>query len=301
MKNKKAIVLVLLLLVIGLVAVALSGKNEKNRQETVSSETEKSDEETADLKIDVRDDVEILENEKEEGKEGSTEVSESAVSETIEGVSEETSNNTNDNTPDSTKEENDEQISGSSASQNKSPLILEGNIRICEIGKYIGSFVEDGSDEFVENVMMIVLENQGDQYIQLANVTVNNQYMFEVTTLFPGEKIMVLEKNRTPYVENMSVTTTSIDDVALFREVPDLCEGVLKIDIKDGMVLVSNVSGKDFSGGKLFFKNKLSDKYLGGITYFLSLPELAKGQEVKLSSAHFREDSSELLFVTYAE
>ena len=32
MKNKKAIVLVLLLLVIGLVAVALSGKNEKNRQ-----------------------------------------------------------------------------------------------------------------------------------------------------------------------------------------------------------------------------------------------------------------------------
>lgn len=301
MKNKKAIVLVLLLLVIGLVAVALSGKNEKNRQETVSSETEKSDEETADLKIDVQDDVEILENEKEEGKEGSTEVSESAVSETIEGVSEETSNNTNDNTPDSTKEENDEQISGSSASQNKSPLILEGNIRICEIGKYIGSFVEDGSDEFVENVMMIVLENQGDQYIQLANVTVNNQYMFEVTTLFPGEKIMVLEKNRTPYVENMSVTTTSIDDVALFREVPDLCEGVLKIDIKDGMVLVSNVSGKDFSGGKLFFKNKLSDKYLGGITYFLSLPELAKGQEVKLSSAHFREDSSELLFVTYAE
>lgn len=301
MKNKKAIVLVLLLLVIGLVAVALSGKNEKNRQETVSSETEKSDEETADLKIDVRDDVEILENKKEEGKEGSTEVSESAVSETIEGVSEETSNNTNDNTPDSTKEENDEQISGSSASQNKSPLILEGNIRICEIGKYIGSFVEDGSDEFVENVMMIVLENQGDQYIQLANVTVNNQYMFEVTTLFPGEKIMVLEKNRTPYVENMSVTTTSIDDVALFREVPDLCEGVLKIDIKDGMVLVSNVSGKDFSSGKLFFKNKLNDKYLGGITYFLSLPELAKGQEVKLSSAHFREDSSELLFVTYAE
>lgn len=183
----------------------------------------------------------------------------------------------------------------------KNLTMLEGNLKICEISSYMGSYVEDGSDEYVENIMMLILENQGDNYIQLANVTINHQYVFEFTTLFPGEKVMILEKNRSAYVENMEITSAELHNVAVFHEIPTMCEELLEIDVKDGMIHISNISENDFQGGKLFYKNVLNDQYLGGITYFSTIPKLEQGQSIKLSANHFQEDSSKLLFVTYGK
>lgn len=196
---------------------------------------------------------------------------------------------------------NTERLDSTENSAGETFVMLEGNIRVSDFGRYIGGYVEDGSDEFVENVAKIVLENAGDTYIQLAQVTVNDRYVFEVTTLFPGEKVMVLEKNRTAYEEGAKITSAEIGNVAIFNQVPTLCEDILKIDSKGELLTVSNVSGKEFQGGKLFYKNRLGDSCLGGITYFITLPSLAEGQSLQISSAHFQEETSELLFVTYAE
>ena len=179
--------------------------------------------------------------------------------------------------------------------------VLDGNIEVSGFGKYMGSYVEDGTDEYVENVMKIVLENRGQTYLQSAAVTINDRYVFEITSLFPGETVMVLEKNRSAYEEGMEITSADIENAAIFHEAPTMCEDILKIDVEGSLFTISNVGENGFPGGKLFFKNKLKDQYLGGITYFITLPELAQGQEIQLSSAHFQEGDSELLFVTYAE
>ena len=199
------------------------------------------------------------------------------------------------------KEEKSQKEENNAETGDEDNRMLPGDIEITEFGAYIGSYVEDGTDEFVENVAMIVLENQGEHYIQLANVTINDQYTFEVTTLFPGEKVLVLEKNRCPYEEGTSMRTAEISDVATFQEIPTMCEDILKVDVQENVLTISNIGGKEFKGGKLFYKNRLDDQYLGGITYFVTLPQLEEGYAVQLASSHFEEGRSELLFVTYAE
>lgn len=178
---------------------------------------------------------------------------------------------------------------------------LGSNVYVTGVDTYIGAYVEDGSDEFVENIMMLTLENKGEEYIQFATVTLNNNYIFEITTLFPGEKVLVLEKNRAEYQADFGIESAEISNVALFAECPSMNEDVLKITGEDGMITITNVSGEKFAGGKVFYKNVLDDGYLGGITYAGTIPELEADEMVKLSAKHFVNDSSEFVFVTYAK
>lgn len=191
----------------------------------------------------------------------------------------------------------DEQDSAETVEINKN---LGSNIFLTGIDSYIGSYVEDGSDEFVENVMMITLENKGNEFVQFATIAINEKYVFEFTTLFPGEKMMILEKNRAEYTEDFEIVSAKISQVALFDNEPSLQEEILEINGEDGMIIVTNISGKYFAGGKVFYKNVLDDKYLGGITYSGRIPDLEIGQSVKMSANHYYIDSSEFLFVTCA-
>lgn len=203
--------------------------------------------------------------------------------------------------PESSEEVDDKEVSNGDAADKENTVMLAGDIKVSGFGEYVGSYVEDGTDEYVGNVAMITLENLGNTYVQLAQVTINDEYVFEVTTLFPGEKVIVLEKNRALYAEGTEVQNAEIGQVAVFDEAPTMCEEIVNVEVEENVLYISNVSGKEFKGGKLFFKNTLDDKYLGGITYFVTLPELADGQGVQLVSSHFEEGRSELLFVTYAE
>ena len=290
--------IVLLILLALAVVILTKTSGEKNKENTLSENEI------------VDDKAEIMEEQREETQ-GESQEEEPVVQDEENQATEETESSSvqqedeadaeaAEKTDVTDKEENNK-TEDENTVQNEAPAVLPGNLKVCEIGKYIGSYVEDGSDDFVDNVMMIVLENQGDEYIQLANIKINDQYVFGVTTLFPGEKVMVLEKNRSAYVENMEITSVEVFDVALFQESPTMCEETLKIEVKDGMMSVENISGKDFPGGKVFFKTVLDDRYLGGITYFSSIPKLEKGQAVKLSAGHFQEGRSKLLFVTHAE
>lgn len=178
---------------------------------------------------------------------------------------------------------------------------LGNNINIIEVSSYMGSYVEDGSDEYIENVMSIIVENAGDDYIQLAHIILNDEYVFELTTLRPGDRMIVLEKNRSEMERDMVITSTDIKNVAFFSEKPDLHKELLDIKEVDQGLVINNISDKTFPGGKVFYKNKVDATFLGGITYTVTIPELEKGEEVQLGVKHFNQDSSELIFVTYAE
>lgn len=191
-------------------------------------------------------------------------------------------------------------ISAKSDSLEKMNISLGSNVFVTGVHPYIGSYVEDGSDEFVENIMMISMENKGDKNIQLATVTLNDTYIFELTTLLPGKKMLVLEKNKAEYDENFVVESAEISNVAFFDEQPSAHEDILEIMGEDNMIAVKNISGENFVGGKVFYKNVLGDYYLGGITYSGSIPTLENEKTVKLSTKHYLKDSSEIVFITYA-
>lgn len=180
-------------------------------------------------------------------------------------------------------------------------VALGSEVFITAIEPYTGAFVEDGTDEFVEEVLSITIENNGSEYIQLMSVTIDEKYVFDVTTLLPGEKMTVLEKSRAEYDKKIDLSKISVSNVALFNEKPSMHKNLLKISGEDNRITVKNISDKTFPGGRVFYKNKFNKKYIGGITYAGTIPELEKNEVVVLNSNHYLKDSSEFIFVTYAE
>ena len=180
-------------------------------------------------------------------------------------------------------------------------VALGSEVFITAIEPYTGSYVEDGSDEFVEEILSITIENNGSEYIQLMSVTIDEKYVFDITTLLPGEKITVLEKYRAEYDKRINSEKISVSNVAFFSEKPSLHKEMLEISGEDNRLIIKNISGKVFPGGRVFYKNKVNDKYIGGITYAGTIPKLEKDESVVLNSNHYLKDSSEFLFVTYAE
>lgn len=196
---------------------------------------------------------------------------------------------------------NSKPVSADKLESGEIKIPLGSELYIIGIGQYMGAYVEDGSNEFVENVMMILVENSGEKEIQLANITLNQNYLFELTTLLPGEKMIILEKNRLPYTDDMIIESADISNVAFFQESPSMHEELLKIENENNIIHVVNVSDNTFPGGKVFYKNMLEDKLLGGITYTVSIPELKSGEGVAIETGHYEKESSRFKFVTYAE
>lgn len=79
-------------------------------------------------------------------------------------------------------------------------ILVGDGLRILTISGYAGIYMEDGSDETVVDVMMLILENTSGQDLQLARIDVTYTDFtaeFEVTNLPAGEKVVLLEKTGT--------------------------------------------------------------------------------------------------------
>lgn len=177
-------------------------------------------------------------------------------------------------------------------------------LHLLDVAPYSGPYVEDGSDETVENIVSIIVKNEGTEDVQLATLTLKSadgtEYSFTLTALPAGKQVTLLETNRAPYQEELEVLGVVVSDVAGFNEPISLHEELLRIDASNRTLTVKNISGESFPGGRVFYKNISVDGYLGGITYTVTIPAMAVGEETSLYTGHYIPGNSELLFVTYA-
>ncbi len=182
---------------------------------------------------------------------------------------------------------------------------LGDGLNIRRYGKYIGLYMEDGSDEFVENVMMIEVENTSEYAIQYAKITVTGpagDASFVLTTLLPGQTIVVLEANRKAYSEQDVYTEAGLDNLALFNEEISLYEDKIQIQPLEGGFNITNISGEDITGQiSIFFKDAAGDMLYGGITYVVRLDGLASGEVRQIMSENFTGDNSRVMFVQIAK
>ena len=184
-------------------------------------------------------------------------------------------------------------------------FVLDKTLEITRYGKYIGVYMEDGSDEFVENVMMIQISNTGDMAIQYAKITITGpagDASFVLTTLLPGQTMVVLESNRKPYSDQDIYTEARVDNLAVFGEEPSLYEDKIQIQPLDGGFNISNISGEDITGQIcIYFKDAAGDMLYGGITYVVRLNGLVAGEIRQIMSANFTDDGSRVMFVQIIE
>lgn len=177
---------------------------------------------------------------------------------------------------------------------------LGSNLYITDIGKYTGVYMEDGSDEFVEDVLMLVLKNDGDNALQLARI--NLQYSdftanFEVTNLPAGQSVVLLEKNRHAYVAE-SYSRATAENVSFFQEPMSLKEDMVEITGTKGAIMVENLTDEPLGEVYIYYKNSAVDLLYGGITYRARVePGLKPGRSYTVMTNHYYPNSCTILDV----
>lgn len=179
---------------------------------------------------------------------------------------------------------------------------LGNGLVITDVGGYSGPFVEDGSDEEVSDVLMIVVYNYGTAPIQYAEISMaagDQTAAFNLTTLPVGERMMILESSRMAYDKNLEYTQAEAFNVADFNEPMSLCQDKLKIQGLDGVMNIMNISDEDITGEvAVYYKNSSEDLLCGGITYRVRITDGMKSGEIRqIMSEHYSADSR-LMFVT---
>lgn len=182
---------------------------------------------------------------------------------------------------------------------------LENGLEITSVGRYAGSFVEDGSDDIVSDVCAITVRNNAAATVQYAHITLSigeGSYEFDLSTLPSGASAQLLELSRQPLPESTDGLTASLSSFAPFDTEPTLCEDAISIDAQDTAITITNVSGSDITGQiYVYYKSAYGDLYIGGITYRTGVSGLAAGESTTLYASHYSTAYSRIMFVTYVQ
>ena len=180
---------------------------------------------------------------------------------------------------------------------------LGSGLVVSDIGSYTGLYMEDGSDEILAKILMLVVTNTAEKTVQYAEIALTDGEKtadFTLTTLPPGESAVLLEKNRMLYEDGKTLSQISARNVAFFPQEPTLCEDKLALQALDGMLNVTNISGEDIIGDVVvYYKNASADMLYGGITYRVTISGGIKAGEIRqIMAGHASASGSRIMFTT---
>ena len=180
---------------------------------------------------------------------------------------------------------------------------LGNGLLITDIGSYTGLYMEDGTDDIVSGVLMMVVSNTSDTAIQYAEVKLpvgESEGKFTLSTLPAGKAVVLLEQNRMPYDTSIDYTTAIAENVVSFTEAMSLPEDKLKLQILDGAMNITNISDSNLSDDIwIYYKNSASDLYYGGITYRIKVEGgLDAGEIRQVMGNHLSKSGTAVMFVT---
>lgn len=179
----------------------------------------------------------------------------------------------------------------------KAELIQTQSEQLCDglllqgVGRYTGLFLEDGSRDQVNDVLMIQLKNTGKRDLQLAGLSLTFEDFtaeFDITNLPAGATMIVLEKNRRPFV-NQRYLNMSLRNVVYFDKNLGVDADIFEVTGKDGAISLKNVSSLPIEGDiYVTYKYISGDILYGGITFRATLPGGLKSGEIKqITARHF--------------
>lgn len=168
---------------------------------------------------------------------------------------------------------------------------------------YSGAYLEDGSDDAVENIAALRIRNDSGRAYQTLTLKVTSNgtvYEFFVTALLPGKEITVLERNRAEFGGDQEIYSCEISESSYFTEEPSMHADMFTIQTFSGVINLRNDSPSDIANDVfVYYKSKDSSGLLGGITYRVNFGALKSGELAQRASGHFDPENSEILFVTY--
>ncbi|MBE6127700.1 MAG: hypothetical protein E7185_00340 [Erysipelotrichaceae bacterium] len=175
------------------------------------------------------------------------------------------------------------------------PYTLPNSSLVAEdIRSFDGMFVEDGSDEEVSGVAVLILTNKGNTPVEYADIELGD-YQFIASAIAPGATVIVQEKDGKEYTSQSSYTcTTHVANINSF----DYSDDVTIAENEDS-ITVTNVSGVDIPCVRIFYKLHMEDDdiYVGGITYTAKITDLKADSSVTITPSHYLQGYSEIMMV----
>jgi hypothetical protein len=172
-----------------------------------------------------------------------------------------------------------------------------------DVAKYTGVYMEDGSDEVVSGILMVMVKNTGTQDIQYAEIEMpvgDKLACFTLTNLPMGESVVLLEKNRMEFNSDVKYMTSIAKNVIVFQEPMTLLADKLRIQGKSGVLNITNISDEDITGNiMIYYKNSSSNMLYGGITYRVMITGGIKAGETRqAASGHYSSAGSRIVQIT---
>lgn len=189
--------------------------------------------------------------------------------------------------------------------ETQTTINLGYGLQITDAGKYAGLYMEDGSNEIVSDVMMVVVENNGDSDVQLAELTAlcgGEEFSFSLTNLAVGERAVLLDRDRKPSAGG-ALDSAVLGTTALFPEPMELHEDVLQVSGLEGMLNVQNISDTDIDSDiYIYYKYAAQDVYYGGITFRVRIEGGLKAGELRqIPAGHYSPEGCAVVQVTIYE
>ena len=186
--------------------------------------------------------------------------------------------------------------------EDQKPINLGHGLKIVDAGRYTGLYVEDGSNEILSDIMMVVVRNGGEQDFQLAEITAvcgKEEYRFTLTNLRAGGQAVLLAQDRKTAVGGQ-VTSAIMENPVLFQEPMSLQEDVIQISGLDGMLNVKNISATDITNDiYVYYKYSAEDIFYGGITFRICVEGGLKSGEIRqIPAGHYTADGCAIVQVT---
>lgn len=182
--------------------------------------------------------------------------------------------------------------------------LLNGPLQVTAVGRYTGPFVEDGTDEEVTDVLALIVENNGDNWVEYAELTMDcggQTARFVLSVLPAGSSALLMETSRMTYAPGTAYCIKGEAKVAeLSDRVMDFSgEFVLYPD--DGVINVENVSAMDHPETvAVCYKNYRYGLYIGGICYRARFENgIAAGEIAQSIQSHYTNEDSVILFMSY--
>lgn len=190
------------------------------------------------------------------------------------------------------------------AGQTGSEILLQDALLVREIGSHTGPYWEDGSDEQVTDVLKMTVTNVTEEPIQYALIAMElpeGTATFSVTALPAGATAVLLETGRMPYDKSIDYGSANIEcqNLAGFDKSLSLQEQKLEIQLLEGALNITNISGDDIAGTIILcYKNVENGVYQGGIGYRIRLEDGLKAGEIRqIMATHVHQPGTELVFV----
>lgn len=174
------------------------------------------------------------------------------------------------------------------------------DLTIEKMAPYSGMFVEDGSNANTPNVAMLLVKNNGDfpvEYTQLRVACGQEEYLFDISALPAGEKLVVQEKTGKAILDS---NATSASALVVQGADMEMSEGKVQvIDNGDNTLTVTNLTNETIPTVRIFYKYYMEDEklFVGGIAFTVRISRLGAGASMTVQPSHYTSRTSRVVMV----